>query len=182
MLQVIESKYLRDLYRKHIEEYKELYMKAKELLKREGEDARWNNYYLVKDVINEFKQKSEMSYEEYVEQFLLTDGDVAKALFEYNDDSLVIYRIMEKTGCTYGDARNYHYGDFVKFLRKTYDKNMELKDEYGDTVIDTDMVENIKEIDMTLLRGYTIKHVIDNIILFHPDEVDEIVDYLNKRR
>ena len=174
MLQVIESKYLRDLYGKYIKE-------CKELLEREGEDARWNNYYLVKDIIYAFKRNSEMSYEEYVEQFLLTDGDVAKALFEYNDDSLVIYRIMEKTGCTYGDARNYHYGDFIEFLRKTYDMNMKLRKKYGDMVIDSDTVENIKKIDIILLKGYAIKYVIDNIILFHPDQVDEIEEYLNKR-
>ena len=120
-----------------------------------------------------------MSYEEYVEQFLLTDGDVARALFEYNDDSLVIYRIMEKTGCTYGDARNYHYGDFIEFLRKTYDMNMKLKEKYGDVIINEELIDMVDDhnrwLNYRLLYGKRIKDIIEDRYM-EIDLVDKLLE------
>jgi len=186
MLEVVESKYLRELYEDRVKEYKELYQKAKQLLEEKGEDAKWNRFFTVKDVIDDFKTKASATYDDFVKSYDLIDRDVAVALNKYGEESeqwLIIYRIMEKTGCTYGEARNCHYSKFVKYLKDLHKYNKILIDKYGLVLIDDKLFNIINEEDdvlSDLCLGRTFEHCLS--IVYLPVEVaKKVIGYLDNQ-
>jgi len=186
MLEIVESKYLRELYENRVKEYKELYQKAKQLLEEKGEDAKWNRFFTVKDIINDFKKEASVTYEDFLKSYYLTDRDAAIALNKYGEESekwLIIYRIMEKIGCTYGDARNYHYSKFVRYLKDLYKYNEMLIDKYGLVVIDDSLLKLINEEDdilSNLCLGKTFEHCL-SIVYLPVKVVKKVMGYLNNR-
>jgi len=143
-------------------------------------------FFTVKDVINDFKAKASVTYEDFVESYDLIDRDVAIALNKYSEKSeqwLIIYRIMEKTGCTYGDARNYHYSKFVRYLKDLYKYNEMLIDKYGLIVINDNLLKLINEEDdvlSDLCLNKTIRECL-SIVYLPVEIIKEVMGYLNNQ-
>jgi hypothetical protein len=173
-----DSKYLKYRYEEHIKYNKELLEKLYEKLKKEKDS---NRIKALKEHIKITEEEFNKTYEEFVDSYLLLDDDVAIAICKFNDYSLVIPGIMEKIGCTYGDARKYHYHNYVKILKDWYKSNMEFLEKYGEVYVDSNMANAIDDKNMFYLEGHKINEVFGERFLLHYDTMDKIKNYLKKK-
>jgi len=100
--------------------------KVKKMIKKFGENYAWNNYINLKTAKKLFENdlNSMKKYEDWLKNHYISLEDLAIAYYEYSETSYIIYYIMNHLGCTYGDARNYHYYNFIGKLEQKYKEIM----------------------------------------------------------
>ena len=117
-----------------------------------------------------FKRESRESYEMAIRM-------LERENVEWNKDYIVKDVISE-----FKRVSEINYEDFVKeYLKKIYDKNMRLKEKYGDVVINEELIDMVDDhnrwLNYRLLYGKRIKDIIkDNYM--EVDLVDKLLEVL----
>ena len=129
-----------------------------------------------KDYYKIFKDFIDKDYESFIRLANIDDYNASKAMYEYGDELLA--------KCIYQTERCIHFKRFSKYkeyLKKIYDKNMRLKEKYGDVVINEELIDMVDDhnrwLNYRLLYGKKIKNVIEDKYM-EIDLVDKLLEIL----